>query len=107
MIRMLSGLALVVITLFLVGPQSFAEEPTGDDYLAYHKPLLGTWKVTIQEGEKVYSGTATWELGAKGKCFVVQLEAEGLPALQALIAVIAGCVYYRRPVGYSDQLLPA
>ena len=65
MTRMLSCLTLTAMALFLVGPQSFAAEPTGDDYLEYHKPLLGNWKVTIQEGEKVYSGTATWELGAK------------------------------------------
>jgi hypothetical protein len=79
-----------VVAVAILGNVALAEEPTGDDYLGYHKVILGTWKATIQEGDKVSSGTATWKLGAKGKCFVVELEAEGLPALQALIGYNPG-----------------
>lgn len=90
MARLMSRLALAGVALLLVGPVLLAQEPTADDYLGYHKAILGKWKATIQEGDMVSSGTATWTLGAKGKCFVVELETDKLPAVQALIGYNPG-----------------
>lgn len=78
-------LTLVVMSLLFVGSASFAEEPTVDDYIEYNKAFLGKWKATIEEGDKVSSGTAEWKLGAGGKCFLMEITTEGHPAMQGLI----------------------
>ena len=58
---------------------------TAEDYIEFHKPLIGSWKATAEEAGKVYSGTATWQLAANKKCFLVSLELAGLPAAQFLM----------------------
>jgi len=110
MTRLLSRLTFVGMALLLVGSVSFAQEPTGDDYLGYHKAFLGKWKATIQEGDKVSSGTANWKVGAEGKCFVVELAAEGRPALQGLIGYNPGTKKIVQTIfdaagGYSVSML--
>ncbi|MHB8898358.1 MAG: hypothetical protein ACYC6Y_06395 [Thermoguttaceae bacterium] len=61
------------------------EGVTVDDYLEFHKPLLGSWKTTVEEADKTYHGTATWRLAENKKCLVISLKVEGLPALEAMI----------------------
>ncbi len=58
---------------------------TGANYLEYHKPLLGSWNVTVEEGGNVHTGTATWQLATNGKCYLVSLEVEGIPAVQIVM----------------------
>jgi len=58
---------------------------TADDYVEFHKPLLGSWKATIEVGEQVNHGTATWQLAENKKCFMVNLQVDGYPALQAMM----------------------
>lgn len=58
---------------------------TGADYVEYHKPLLGSWNITVEEGGNVHTGTASWQLAANGKCYLVSLKADGLPAFQAVM----------------------
>ncbi|NLY02081.1 MAG: hypothetical protein GXY83_38855 [Rhodopirellula sp.] len=60
-------------------------ELTADDYIAYHKPLLGSWKTIVEEEGKIHTGIANWQLAANKKCFLVDFTMEGYPAMQALI----------------------
>jgi hypothetical protein len=82
--RVLSFLAIAGFTCLLASPAALAAEPTAEDYIAYHKPLVGTWELKVEEGDKVVSGTWTFRLTPNKKCYLSHLELEGEPAAEAL-----------------------
>ena len=76
--RLISLPSIVAVILFLTISPVFGAKPTAADYIAYHMPLLGSWKVTVVEGETTYHGTVQWQLTLGGKSFLVNSHVEGL-----------------------------
>ncbi|MCL4195406.1 MAG: hypothetical protein KJZ87_26950, partial [Thermoguttaceae bacterium] len=72
------------MSAMLAGPLA-AAEPTAEDYITYHMPLLGDWKASAEEAGKVYSGDASWRLAAGGKCFLLRVNLAGRPGDQDLV----------------------
>ena len=70
------------IALVLTASPLPAAEPTAEDYVAYHMPLLGSWKATAEEGDKTFTGTIEWRLGPGRKSFLVKIDFKGQPVAQ-------------------------
>ena len=80
--RLMLLLAVLSIAFFLTASPVPAAEPTAEDYVAYHMPLLGSWKATAEEGDQTFSGTIEWRLGPGRKSFLVKVDLKGLPVVQ-------------------------
>jgi hypothetical protein len=82
--RLLSFLAVVGIVAILVTPAAVAQELTADDYIAFWKPVVGSWKTTTEMDGKVLPGAWRARLSANGKCLVTYYEGGHAPSSQSI-----------------------
>lgn len=83
-------------------PAADSQDVTADDYVAFWKPLVGSWKTVYETAESRSEEASRVRLSPTNRCLVTYAEPEGSPAVQSIEGYDPGTKQWRR-VGFDSD----